>query len=189
EKNRKGFTVIEWMKSILARTPEKLQSDAEFMKEQGMDEDAVDEIIRGSAVPGNPSEEYFDNIRLILEYLEEQSANQQSQLPAESQILEVSGSLISPNKKLKVELSNADHKLSFTHNLTQADQGIFTIDWTNHPGAFAYFDKENFAWVYDGNSRVLIAGMTNSIRLTFWDLTTWGNEIPQAIADRLPKQK
>ncbi len=75
-KHNKGFTVIEMMKSILARTPEKLQSDAEFMKKEGMDEEAVDEIIRGYAVPGNPSEEYFENIRLILEYLEDQRANQ-----------------------------------------------------------------------------------------------------------------
>ncbi len=114
--------------------------------------------------------------------------NNESKTITESNILESTGTLISPSRNWRIEFSDVDNKLKIMRRVNEEDQAGGTFDWTNHPGAFTYVDKEDYVWVSDGDSRVVIAGMTNSIGLTFWGLSTWDKEVPSIISHRLPNR-
>jgi hypothetical protein len=75
-KDTDGFTVIDWLESILRRSGDAMKDMAESLKRIGFDNAAVDTLIQAAAVPGNPTDADIERFRTVLEYLKTVRARQ-----------------------------------------------------------------------------------------------------------------
>jgi hypothetical protein len=67
EKDNKGMTVINRLRGTISRSPENLENTGQMLRSWGMRGEAVEKLIRNSRT--NLSEEEFDKINEVLEYL------------------------------------------------------------------------------------------------------------------------
>lgn len=108
-------------------------------------------------------------------------------------LLEGLGSLKSPDGNCEAVLSPGSRGLTI-HRTTERNAFGVTItgiaespvDWTNHPGAFVFFESNDRVWAFNGldQSFILIKKAQGGVSYAF---ETYPGDFPSEVIKRLPE--